>query len=62
MSVTDSQSDQVVETLRSRLRGQLITRADASYDDARRVYNGAIDRHPWAVAQVADESGARAAR
>jgi FAD/FMN-containing dehydrogenase len=54
MSATDSQSDQVVETLRSRLRGPLITRADAPYDDARRVYNGAIDRHPWAVAQVAD--------
>jgi FAD/FMN-containing dehydrogenase len=54
MSVTDSQSDQVVETLRGRLRGQLVTRADTSYDDARRVYNGAIDRHPCAVAQVAD--------
>ena len=54
MTATDLKPDQVVEELRGQLRGRLITRSDDGYDDARRVYNGAIDRHPWAVARVAD--------
>ena len=36
------------------LRGTLITPADAQYDDARRVYNGMIDRRPAAIARCAD--------
>ena len=32
-------------------RGELIGRNDASYDRARRVWNGAIDRHPFLVAR-----------
>lgn len=54
MTATDLKPDQVIEELRGQLRGRLITRADEDYDDARQVYNGAIDRTPWAVARIAD--------
>jgi FAD/FMN-containing dehydrogenase len=54
MTATDTRSDSVVEGLRDQVRGRLVDRADPEYDEARQVYNGAIDRHPWAVAQVAD--------
>lgn len=43
-----------VQDLRDRLRGQLVANGDPDYDAARKVYNGAIDRHPWAVARVTD--------
>jgi FAD/FMN-containing dehydrogenase len=35
-----------VETLRTSLRGIVITPADSSYDEARSVWNGMIDRRP----------------
>ena len=54
MTATDLKPDQVVAELRGQLRGRLITRSDEGYDDARLVYNGAIDRRPWAVARIAD--------
>lgn len=40
-----------VEELRTRLGGQVITPDDREYDDARRVWNGMIDRHPALVAR-----------
>ena len=54
MTATELTLDPLAEELGSRLRGQLVTRSDEEYDQARRVYNGAVDRHPWAVARVAD--------
>ena len=36
------------------IRGQIIIRGDPGYDQARAVYNGAVDRHPLAVVRVAD--------
>ena len=54
MTATDTRSGDVVEELRQQLRGRLVDRTDPEYDAARQVYNGAIDRHPWAVARVAD--------
>ena len=36
------------------LRGPLIGRADARFDDARRIWNGRIDRRPMLIAQCAD--------
>ncbi|WIX78175.1 FAD-binding oxidoreductase [Amycolatopsis carbonis] len=36
------------------LRGELVTRGDDGYDDARAVYNGMIDKHPAAIARCAD--------
>ncbi len=38
-----------VETLKSDLRGELLHRGDAGYDDARKVWNGMIDRKPGLI-------------
>lgn len=42
-----------VDALKNRLRGGLVTAADAAYDDARSVWNGMIDRRPALVARCA---------
>jgi FAD/FMN-containing dehydrogenase len=42
-----------IEQLRDRVRGQLITADDDSYDEARRVYNAMIDRRPLAIVRAA---------
>jgi FAD/FMN-containing dehydrogenase len=44
----------VLQELKTHLRGRLVEPSDASYDEARRVYNASIDRRPCAVAQCAD--------
>jgi FAD/FMN-containing dehydrogenase len=41
----------IVQRLRSRLRGDLLTPSDPGYDAARRVFNGAIDRRPGLIAR-----------
>ena len=43
-----------VETLRARVRGQVVTASDADYDDARAVHNGAFDKHPLVVLRAAE--------
>ena len=43
-----------VEEFGSSLRGELIRPGDESYDDARKVYNAMIDRHPGLIARCAD--------
>jgi FAD/FMN-containing dehydrogenase len=47
-------SDDAITALRTKLRGQLITPSDAQYDDARKVYNGMIDRRPGLIARCVD--------
>jgi FAD/FMN-containing dehydrogenase len=43
---------ELVEELRPRVRGDLIVATDPGYDDARRVWNGMIDRHPLLVVRA----------
>lgn len=43
-----------IATLRNRLRGEVITPHDPPYEQARRVWNGSIDRHPAVIARCAD--------
>jgi FAD/FMN-containing dehydrogenase len=43
-----------IADLRAACRGQVVTREDADYAVARKVYNGMIDRHPRAIVRAAD--------
>jgi len=45
---------QAVEAFRTQLRGELIQPADPNYDEARKVYNAMIDKHPAFIARCAD--------
>jgi len=47
-------SEEHIQTLKSRLRGELIEPGSAEYDVARKVYNGMIDRHPRLIARCRD--------
>lgn len=38
-----------IDALRAQVRGEVITPNDGAYDEARRVYNGSIDKRPAAV-------------
>jgi hypothetical protein len=42
-----------VEKLRVRFRGALLRPSEEGYDEARRIWNGAIDRHPVLIARCA---------
>lgn len=39
-----------VRTLRDAIRGEIVTSADPSYESARRVWNGLVDRRPLLIA------------
>ncbi len=43
-------------SLKSHLTGELVTPDDEAYEEARKVYNGMIDRRPAAIARCADVS------
>ncbi len=43
-----------IARFRASLHGQLILPGDAAYESARRIWNGAIDRHPAMVVRCAD--------
>ena len=51
-----SVSGMIVPALRSRLNGAVHGPGDDGYEDARRVWNGAVSRRPCAVARCADVS------
>jgi len=53
--------DAAVAGLREALRGTLLEPHDAGYDDARRVWNGAIDRRPRLIARCAAPADVSAA-
>jgi len=50
-----------IDALRNNLRGQVIARTDAAYDDARKLYNGMIDKRPLAIARCVDAADVMAA-
>ena len=47
-------TDSAVATFKASLRGGLITPGDSGYEEARKVYNGMIDRRPRFIARCAD--------
>ncbi|MEQ4208203.1 FAD-binding oxidoreductase [Actinopolymorpha sp. B17G11] len=53
--------DSALQQLRERLRGRVITAADDEYDQARRVNNAMIDRHPRLIVRPANSGDVMAA-
>jgi FAD/FMN-containing dehydrogenase len=51
--LTNQLNGKAIHEFQSRLQGQLIRPGDAQYDDARRVWNGMIDRYPALIARCA---------
>jgi UDP-N-acetylenolpyruvoylglucosamine reductase len=43
-----------IDGLRTQVRGEVVTAGDAGYEEARKVYNGMIDKHPAAVVRCRD--------
>jgi len=54
MLETIASFDETIASFRASLRGPLITPDDPQYDEARKVYNGMIDRRPGLIARCAD--------
>lgn len=44
-------SDDRVEAFRTGLRGEVILPGDPAYDEARRIWNATIDKHPGIIAR-----------
>lgn len=48
-----------LDSLRSNVRGPVVTPGDADYDKSRTIYNAMIDRRPAAIAQCVDVADVR---
>ena len=46
--------EKTIEEFKSKLRGELIRKDDEQYDEARKVYNGMIDKKPGLIARCVD--------
>jgi hypothetical protein len=53
-AITNEVSSEKVMSLRSQLRGALLQQGDQGYEQARKVYNGMIDRYPAMIARCVD--------
>jgi len=51
--ISDATIELAVDDLRGRFRGALLRPGEEGYDEARRIWNGAIDRHPALIARCA---------
>ena len=52
---------EVISKLKAALRGPVILPEDQDYDEARKVYNGMIDKHPSMIVKCADAADVRLA-
>lgn len=53
MALRDVEKDTALARLRAGFEGDVIVPSDASYDEARAIFNGMIDRRPAVIAQCA---------
>jgi FAD/FMN-containing dehydrogenase len=54
MKLKNMLKPETIHQFRGQFRGQLLTRQDAGYDDARQVYNAMISRKPLLIAKCVD--------
>jgi len=54
-------NDTQIQNFKATLRGALITPQDTNYDEARKLYNAMIDKHPALIAQCVDTADVIAA-
>jgi FAD/FMN-containing dehydrogenase len=54
-------SNPTIDSLRGEIRGELITKDVPGYEDARRVYNGMIDKRPLVIVRAVDDADVMAA-
>ena len=59
--MTQTTSSEVGARLRAHVRGQVWQEGDDGYDDARRVWNGAVDRRPAVLVRCVDAADVRTA-
>jgi len=60
-AISDRMTEQDLEGLRAGVRGSVLTADDGEYDEARKVYNGMIDRRPAVIVRCADTADVIAA-
>jgi hypothetical protein len=53
--------DEALALFKAELRGAVIARGDPDYDQARKLYNAMIDKHPLLIARCADAADVIAA-
>jgi FAD/FMN-containing dehydrogenase len=46
--------EKTIDEFKSKLRGELVRKGDEQYDEARKVYNGMIDKKPGLIARCVD--------
>jgi FAD/FMN-containing dehydrogenase len=61
MTETLATDTDLVGALESRVRGRLVRREDPEYEEARKVDNGSIDKHPQLIVRCADAGDVMAA-
>jgi hypothetical protein len=47
-------SETTIKNFKANLRGDLIQRSDERYEEARKLYNGMIDKRPLLIARCVD--------
>jgi hypothetical protein len=57
IATTTPLDTQAIAAIRDRLRGELILPDDPAYEDARRVWNGMIDKRPVLIVRCAGVAG-----